>query len=208
MAFDWAGVIDHSKRNARSNVLLLESTYGDRLHEVDGTRVQFADAIRRIAHRGGSVLIPAFSVDRTEVILTELAQLRNTGETPDLPIVLDSPMALACLRVHRGPLADGWPEERTEPILDEALDPDRLIEVTDDAAGSGPADRGHRRYQSARWNDPRMPVIIISASGRAAGGRVLYHLGGCSRTTGTPSLSSDSPAEGTRPVSSSTARGS
>jgi len=149
----------------QADVLLLESTYGDRRHQVEGTREQFAEAITRTAHRGGSVLIPAFSVDRTEVILTELARLRGNGEIPDLPIVLDSPMALACLRVYREALEGRWPEMRTDPILEAALDPARLIEVSD-------------ATESAKWNDPRMSTIIISASGMATGGRVMYHLRG------------------------------
>ena len=147
------------------DVLLLESTYGDRRHESADARQRLADAITRTAGRGGSTLIPAFSVDRTEVILSELHQLRRTNRIPDLPIVIDSPMALACLRVYRKAIADGWPELRTDPSDLDAFDPAGLIEVNDAA-------------DSADWNDPRFPSIIISASGMATGGRILYHLRG------------------------------
>lgn len=147
------------------DVLLLESTYGDRRHESEDARQRLADVITRTAERGGSTLIPAFSVDRTEVILSELHRLRRTGRIPDLPIVIDSPMALACLRVYRKAIADGWPELRTDAADSDAFDPAGLIEVTDAA-------------DSADWNDPRRPAIIISASGMATGGRVLYHLRG------------------------------
>jgi metallo-beta-lactamase family protein len=147
-----------------TDVLLIESTYGDRQHAPEGARQLLADAITRTADRGGSVLIPAFSVDRTEVILTELAKLRRAGRIPDLPVVLDSPMALACLRVYREARAQKWPELRPDAEAD-AFDPAGLVEVAD-------------AEESARWNDPRMPAIIISASGMATGGRVLYHLRG------------------------------
>jgi metallo-beta-lactamase family protein len=145
------------------DVLLLESTYGDRTHQSEDSRQRLADAITRTAARGGSTLIPAFSVDRTEVILTELARLRRAEKIPELPIVIDSPMALACLRVYREAAADRWPEMRTDPLDADALEPAGLIEVMDAA-------------ESARWNNPRMPAVIISASGMATGGRVLYHL--------------------------------
>lgn len=147
------------------DVLLLESTYGERRHESEDARQRLADAITRTAARGGSTLIPAFSVDRTEVILSELHRLRQANRIPDLPIVIDSPMALACLRVYRKAIADSWPELRIDALDLDTFDPDRLVEVTDAA-------------ESADWNDPRSPAIIVSASGMATGGRVLYHLRG------------------------------
>ncbi len=145
------------------DVLLVESTYGDRRHEDADSLERLADTIRRTAARGGSILIPAFAVDRTEVLLVGLAKLRHEGRIPDLPIVVDSPMALACLRVYREAHRQGWPELRPDLPGDDPFDPGRLIEV-------------RTAEESARWNDPRMPAIIISASGMAAGGRVLHHL--------------------------------
>lgn len=145
-----------------TDVLLLESTYGDRVHETLGTRERFAEMIRRTVKRGGSVLIPAFAVDRTEVVLHELDQLLHAGEIPRVPIVVDSPMALSCLRVYRQAQDEAWPELRSD-LPKELFDPANFIEV-------------HTAEESARWNDPRQPSIIISASGMATGGRVLYHL--------------------------------
>jgi len=145
------------------DVLLLESTYGDRRHEGADALERLAEAIRRTAHRGGSVLIPAFAVDRTEVLLVELAKLREDGRIPELPIVIDSPMALACLRVYREARDKGWPEMRTDLPGPDPFDPDRLVEV-------------RTAEESSRWNDPRSPAIIVSASGMASGGRVLHHL--------------------------------
>jgi metallo-beta-lactamase family protein len=149
-------VVDH---------LLLESTYGNRTHESWDTIERLADAIRRTARRGGSVLIPAFAVDRTEVLLHELVRLREAGDIPDLPVVVDSPMALACLDVYREAVKNCWPELRPSVAEDALLDPVHLVEVS-------------TAEESARWNDPRMPAVIVSASGMASGGRVLHHLEG------------------------------
>ena len=145
------------------DVLLVESTYGDRRHEGDNARERLAEAIRRTSDRGGSVLIPAFAVDRTEVLLVELARLRAAGQIPDLPIVVDSPMALACLKIYRQAHAEGWAEMRTDLPGVDPFDATELVEV-------------RTAQESARWNDPRSPAIIISASGMASGGRVLHHL--------------------------------
>lgn len=144
------------------DALLVESTYGDRLrHEMDGPDT-LADRIVRTAARGGSVLIPAFAVDRTEVLLTALAELKRARRIPDLPVVVDSPMALSCLRVYREAIAQRWPEIRPE-LSDDALDARGVIEV-------------RTAEESMRWNHPRTPSIIVSASGMATGGRILHHL--------------------------------
>ena len=143
------------------DTLLLESTYGDR-HRRHGDPDELADMINRTVRRGGSVLIPAFAVDRTEVLLYELDRLQRAGLVPRLPIVVDSPMALACLRVYRAAIAAGAPELRPE-LPRTLFDPAGLHEV-------------RTAEESARWNDPRVPSIIVSASGMASGGRVLHHL--------------------------------
>lgn len=145
-----------------TDVLLLESTYGNRQHDDAGSNDRLADMIRRTVHRGGSVLVPAFAVDRTEMLLYEIYRLREAGEIPDVPVVVDSPMALNCLRVYRRAHDESWPELRPD-LPKDLFDPDKMIEV-------------RTAEESARWNDPRNPALIISASGMASGGRVLYHL--------------------------------
>lgn len=147
------------------DTLLVESTYGDRSHDDAGATALFAETIRRTAARGGSVLIPAFAVDRTEAVLIELAKLVRAGEIPDLPVFVDSPMALASLRVYREAVAKRWPEVRPElsDAHDDVFDPGRLAEL-------------HTATQSMQANDPGEPSIVISASGMATGGRVLHHL--------------------------------
>lgn len=146
------------------DVLLLESTYGAReRHDEDATKL-FARTIRRTIGRGGSVLIPAFAVDRTEVLLIELTELVRAGAIPSAPVLVDSPMALASLRVYRDAIARLRPEVRpdlggrTDPF-----DPGNLAEL-------------HTVEESMTANNPRLPSIIISASGMATGGRVLHHM--------------------------------
>lgn len=144
------------------DTLLLESTYGDRRRHSENAREDFATMINRTAHRGGSVLIPAFAVDRTEVLLYELDQMQAAGMIPAMPVVVDSPMALSCLRVYREALHGNWPELRSD-----------LPRDLFDAAGVREVRTAN---ESMEWNDPRAPSIIISASGMASGGRVLHHL--------------------------------
>lgn len=85
-----------------ADVLLMESTYGDRHHEPEKAHAAFAAVLTRTLARGGTVVIPAFAIDRTEVVLHELAALRQDGVLPrSVPVYVDSPMALAALDVYR-----------------------------------------------------------------------------------------------------------
>jgi metallo-beta-lactamase family protein len=148
-----------------SATLLLESTYGSRERLDDGSaRQALAAAVRRTARRGGSVLIPAFAVDRTEVVLLELARLMREEQIPRLPVFVDSPMALAALRVYRKAVSERSPEIRPELFgKHNPFDPGALREL-------------RTAEESSRVNDPLMPCIVVSASGMATGGRVLHHL--------------------------------
>ncbi len=80
---------------------MVESTYGDRQHEDLQSLQRFEDAIIRTAQRGGMVILPSFAVDRTEVILFHLCQLRQARRIPDVPVSVASPMALASLEADR-----------------------------------------------------------------------------------------------------------
>lgn len=147
-----------------ADVVVTESTYGDRQHEDEAAALhELADVITRTAERGGMVIIPAFAVDRTEVVLLALARLAAEGRVPRLPIHADSPMALAVLEVYRKAIAIGEPEIRGD------------VEV-DDFAGAGELHEVHTSEESKRLDELRYPSIIISASGMASGGRVLHHL--------------------------------
>ncbi|HEX9030335.1 MAG TPA: MBL fold metallo-hydrolase [Streptosporangiaceae bacterium] len=150
---------------AGADVLLVEATYGNRSHGDEPARQKFTDAINRTVRRGGSVLIPAFAVDRTEVVLRTLQQLHKTGQIPSVPVLVDSPMALAALGVYRHAISTADAEIRPEIIADGpgALDPGTLRQL-------------RTREESMLANDPAEPSLIVSASGMATGGRVLHHL--------------------------------
>lgn len=143
--------------------VLVESTYGDREHPDPAGHPHelLAEVIRRTIARGGSVLVPAFAVDRTPVVLRALAQLRRAGQIPDVPIFVNSPMAVAALAVYRDAGRTGG--LRPDLHLEEFMDLPNLREVTD-------------AEESKRLNRPERPCIIVSSSGMATGGRVLHHL--------------------------------
>lgn len=146
-----------------AHTIVVESTYGDRRHPDPDPEV-LAGAIRRTIGRGGTVLIPAFAVDRTELVLLELHRLMEAGEVPRVPVYVDSPMALATLSVYRRALDSGSTQLR--PDLDDvraALDAMEVHGVADASA-------------SAQLNRPGSPCVIVSASGMATGGRVVHHL--------------------------------
>ena len=148
-----------------ADVVVVESTYGDRVHEDAASLAQFESALTRTVDRGGMVLIPSFAVDRTEVILFHLRRLVRSGRVPDLTVYVDSPMALDALRVYRRALADGSPELRPLDAGsdDDPLDPGSLIEA-------------RKVEESKAIHKQQVSSIIISASGMATGGRVLHHL--------------------------------
>lgn len=148
-----------------AHAIVMESTYGDRAHpDIDVEIDELADAITRTVARGGTVIIPAFAVDRTEVLLVALRRLQDTHRIPVVPIHVDSPMALRALQVYRRAIADGDPQIRSSVLAEgtSILDMPNVHEATT------PQDSMALDHPGAR--------IIISASGMATGGRVVHHL--------------------------------
>jgi metallo-beta-lactamase family protein len=145
--------------------LLVESTYGNRHHDDAGSLDKLAAAIVATVDRGGSVLIPAFAVDRTEVLLHHLSSLTRSGRLPGgLPIFVDSPMALSALDVYRDAIARGDCDIRPELRgRSDFFDLQDLHEVRDVEG-------------SKALNNPSRPSIVVSAAGMASGGRVVHHL--------------------------------
>lgn len=144
--------------------VVVESTYGDRRHDEAESIEGLETTIRATIVRGGTVVIPAFAVDRTEIILYHLDRMAEEGRLPDVPVYVDSPMALAALRVYREAARSASPELREGLPLDPTpFLSDRLREVQDAQA-------------SKRLSASREPKVIISASGMATGGRVVHHL--------------------------------
>lgn len=146
-------------------LIISESTYGGHRHEdVEETAERLGDVVRRTAERGGKLLIPAFSVGRTQTIVFFLHQLMNAGRLPDLPIFVDSPMALRATEVFRA-----HPECFDETTL-------QLLREHPDLFGEQYVRYVDKVHESIALNDRREPCIIISASGMCEAGRVLHHL--------------------------------
>lgn len=149
--------------NGEISALVTESTYGNRTHPTSDDSL--ANAINRTIKRHGSVLIPAFAVDRTEIMLMTLKRLIKSGQIPALPIFVDSPMALAALRYYREAIANKSSEIRPE-----------LFDLPEDPFDAGSLFEATTVEESKALNKLGQPSIIISASGMATGGRVVHHL--------------------------------
>lgn len=147
------------------DAIITESTYGDREHVPSSAN--FENAINTTIDRGGSVLIPAFAVDRTEVILVQLRKLMEAGTIRRVPIYADSPMALKALSFYRKAINEASEEIRDEIVSEwsgkDPFNPGTLVELM-------------TVEESKSINEPPQPCIIISASGMATGGRVVHHL--------------------------------
>ncbi|MGZ5847170.1 MAG: MBL fold metallo-hydrolase RNA specificity domain-containing protein [Ramlibacter sp.] len=138
--------------------LVVESTYGDRLHARSDVLEELAAVVQRTAARGGVVVIPAFAVGRAQSLLHCLAQLRASGRIPALPVFLNSPMAAKANAVFlRHP-----DQLRLTPAESDAMAGVAEIVETPDASRALNARRG--------------PMVIIAGSGMATGGRVVHHL--------------------------------
>lgn len=143
----------------RADVLLVEATYGNRLHPKEDAQARLGDIVRRTVARGGSVLLPSFAVGRAQALLLVLQRLKRAGDIPpSLPIYLDSPMATAAteLTLRHAKLLRVSARE-----IARLKDGVRFIETG---------------AQSQRLSRAHFPAVIISASGMATGGRVLHHL--------------------------------
>ena len=148
-----------------ADVLICESTYGDREHPGGDPAVQLADIVNRVVHRGGSIIIPAFAVGRTQTFMYYLRQLEAENKIPRLPVYVDSPMALSATHLYL------------------KYRDDHDVEFTEiDANGQGDPLNVHEFHltqtveESKAINNVHTPCIIVSASGMVAGGRVLHHL--------------------------------
>lgn len=151
--------------NGKFDALLVESTYGDRSHnDASKNEGALAEVISRTIKRGGTVVIPAFAVDRTEVILHRLKTLIEAGEIPRVPIFVDSPMALRSLTVYRN------------AIDTNAADIELKIAFEGDPFDSELFHTAQSVEESKALANLTSPAIIVSASGMATGGRVLHHL--------------------------------
>jgi metallo-beta-lactamase family protein len=150
-----------------ADILIMESTYGDRLHQnPQDARRTLRDTIRRTARRSGKVIVPAFAVGRTQELVYALNQLDADGDIPRIPVFVDSPLAVNATDVFRM-----HPEEWNDEVGDFLMDEKRR----------SPFDYAEVEYiresrRSKQLNAMPGPAIIISASGMAESGRILHHL--------------------------------
>ncbi|MBV6491032.1 MAG: Ribonuclease [Fimbriimonadaceae bacterium] len=146
-----------------ADVLLVESTYGDRLHSADSAAV-LADLVSRAVDRGGAIIVPAFAIGRTQELLWTLRQLEDAGRVPKLPVYLDSPMASAVTDIYCR-----HPE-------DHDLDMELLMDEQRCPLCSHYYITTRLPVESKAINDVKGACLIIAGSGMVNGGRVLHHL--------------------------------
>jgi metallo-beta-lactamase family protein len=141
-----------------ADYLLIESTYGNRKHDSRSPDEALEEVVNRTIRRGGTVVIPAFAVGRAQSLLFHLSQLHKRNRIPDVPIFLDSPMAVSATTIFHEHLGE---HRLTPEQCNEAFSVATFVRQTED---------------SKKLNTNPMPKIIISASGMATGGRILHHL--------------------------------
>jgi metallo-beta-lactamase family protein len=143
--------------------MLVESTYGDRLHAPEDPKDELARIINETAERGGALLVPAFAIGRTQEIVYLIRELEDEKRVPVLPVSVDSPMAAAATRVYNQRTEEH--DEEYASILAQRRHPIRTQQMR----------TASTREESKRINEERGPRIIVSASGMMTGGRVLHH---------------------------------
>jgi len=156
-------VLPDPSRVETADILLLESTYGDRMHEPDDGGARLAEIITTTIAGGGKVIIPAFAVGRAEEVIYSLKRLEEARRIPTVPVYLDSPMAVDALRHYAHHSNDLDPDVRSGRGQMGAFTTQRFTAVASP-------------QQSKEIQASASPCIVISASGMATGGRVLHHL--------------------------------
>jgi len=146
------------------DLLLIESTYGDRLHEGGHLQDEMADIINRTYRRRGIVIIPSFAVGRTQTLLYYLRELKAAERIPDVPVIIDSPMASDATAIYRHHPQEY--DERSKELLQRGLQPFTVPKMF----------FTREREESIKLNSIEEPMILISASGMLSGGRILHHL--------------------------------
>ena len=143
----------------QADAVVLESTYGDRLHDPADPAAEIARIVNTTAGRGGSVVVPCFAVGRAQAVLVLLHRLKQSGAIPaTVPVFLDSPMAIAVTAVYRRHRQEHRLSHEECAALAEVA---RFVRTPEES----------RRLDESPW-----PSVILAGSGMAAGGRVLHHL--------------------------------
>lgn len=146
-----------------ADIVLVESTYGDRDHEVDDDGNALGEVIRDTARRGGKLIIPAFAIGRVEELIYWVRRLEQQRSIPVQPVYVDSPMATEALRFYGNRVSELDPEMRPAQKTVSTFATARFQTIASP-------------QQSKELTASRQPAIVISSSGMATGGRVLHHL--------------------------------
>jgi metallo-beta-lactamase family protein len=166
---------------AEADIVLLESTYGDRLHDPDDNGARLASIVTETAQRGGKLIIPSFAIGRVEEVLYWLKRLEDEKRIPVLPVYVDSPMAIGALQFYSARLEELDADMGSDPSPSNSP-------ANRDPRGQTPNRRRVSAFattrlvtvsspqQSADLVASRIPSIVIASSGMATGGRVLRHL--------------------------------
>jgi metallo-beta-lactamase family protein len=152
------------QENESCDYLVMESTYGNRQHPHDDPRPEMAGLIRVTVQRGGSVIVPAFAVERTQKLLFMLKELMETEQIPRVPVHADSPMAIKAVQIFLKYTDEFSPD--TKALIEKYGSPLSWPNFHFDQS----------QEDSKRINESKYPTIIVSSSGMATGGRVLHHL--------------------------------
>ena len=147
-----------------ADTLVMESTYGNREHPTDDPRPRLAAIIRQTVQRGGSVIVPAFAVERTQKFLFMIKDLMESGQIPRIPVYCDSPMAIKAVEVFL---------KHSEECTDETC---RLIKQYGSPLQWPGFTFAQTTDDSKKINSTNFPAIIVSSSGMVTGGRILHHL--------------------------------
>ena len=158
-------IIQDPDPSPAADYLIMESTYGDRLHQPIGpVKHKLAQMVHRVTARGGHIIIPAFAVERTQQLILLLHQLIDEKAIPQLPIFVDSPLAANVTDIFRGHREE-WDGEATA-----------FYAKNEDAFGWKSLRYLRTVQESKALNDVRTPFIVISSSGMCEAGRILHHL--------------------------------
>ena len=144
--------------------LIVESTYGDRLHAETSQSDDLMRVINESVERGGGLVIPSFAVERTQEILYVIRGLEEDSKIPVLPVYVDSPMAIDATEIFEKRIADQDLASRVETLRGKKVFQPKKLQLCDTVS------------QSKAINESKTQAIIISSSGMATGGRVLHHL--------------------------------
>jgi metallo-beta-lactamase family protein len=160
------GKVVHSgpQEGETADVLVMESTYGNRQHPDTDPRPELAKLICQTVERGGSVIVPAFAVERTQKFIFMVKELIESGQIPRVPVYCDSPMAIKAVEIFL---------KHSEEYTPQAAD---LIRKYGSPVGWPGFTFALTAAESKKINDSSFPSIIISSSGMVTGGRILHHL--------------------------------